>query len=144
MDIPEIGPGFFPALSWLLPVNLIAIILHFRAIHISPLSLTMPFLSFTPVFVIFTGNLVLGETLKPMGVAGMLLVVLGGYVINLDAARHGLLGPVRAIWREPGSALMLAVAALYSLCAVGGKAPDPQLLAPVRGHVPVRPVRASA
>ena len=48
-DIPEIGPGFFPTLSWLLPVNLIAIILHFRAIHISPLSLTIPFLSFTPV-----------------------------------------------------------------------------------------------
>ena len=120
-DIPEIGPGFFPALSWLLPVNLIAIILHFRAIHISPLSLTIPFLSFTPVFVIFTGNIVLDETLSPLGIVGVLLVVLGGYVVNLDATRHGLLGPVKAIWREPGSAMMLAVAALYSLCSVGGK-----------------------
>jgi len=121
IDIPEIGPGFFPAMSWLLPVNLIAIILHFRAIHVSPLSLTIPFLSFTPVFVIFTGNMILGESLKPPGIAGVLLVVLGGYVINLDATRHGFLGPVKAIWREPGSAMMLVVAALYGLCSVGGK-----------------------
>lgn len=121
IDMPEIGAGFFPALSWLLPVNLIAIILHFRAIHVSPLSLTIPFLSFTPVFVIFTGNLFLDEHLNPIGILGMLLVVLGGYVINLDAVRHGFLGPVKTIWHEPGSAMMLAVAALYSLCAVGGK-----------------------
>ena len=121
IDIPEIGPGFFPAMSWLLPVNLIAIILHFRAIHISPLSLTIPYLSFTPVFVIFTANLMLDESLKPLGIVGVLLVVLGGYVINLDATRHGFLGPVKAIWREPGSAMMLVVALLYSFCSVGGK-----------------------
>lgn len=121
IDIPTLGPGFFPALSWVLPLNMVAIILHFRAIHMSPLSLTLPFLSFTPVFVLITGDLILGESLSPLGTTGILLVVAGGYVINIDSAKHGFLGPIRAIFQEPGSVIMLFVAALYALCSVGGK-----------------------
>jgi len=121
IEIPPLEPGFFPALSWVLPLTMVAIILHFRAIHMSPLSLTLPFLSFTPVFVLVTGDLVLGETLSAKGTLGILLVVAGGYVLNLDSARHGFLGPIKAIFKEPGSAIMLLVAAVYGLCSVGGK-----------------------
>jgi drug/metabolite transporter (DMT)-like permease len=121
IDIPKLGDEFLPALLWVTPVTMVAIILHFRAIHISPLSLTLPFLSFTPVFVLFTGDLILNEQLSTMGIMGMLLVVIGGYVINLDSVKSGLLGPIKAIIREPGSALMLIVAALYALASVGGK-----------------------
>ena len=121
VEVPPIGPDFFLTLSWVLPLTMVAIILHFRAIHMSPLSLTLPFLSFTPVFVLFTGDLLLGETLNTLGTIGILLVVAGGYVINLDSARLGLLGPIKAIFRERGSAIMLFVAALYGFCSVGGK-----------------------
>lgn len=121
IDMPEIGSGFFPAFSWVFPLTMTAIVLHFRAIHMSPLSVTLPFLSFTPVFVLFTGELILGEKLNFLGTTGILLVVLGGYVLNLDSAKYGILGPLKAIWREPGSALMLLVAAMYGLCSVGGK-----------------------
>ena len=85
---------FSPTLAWVTATcSWSAIILHYRAIRMSPLSLTLPFLSFTPVFVLFTGGLILDETLTPQGIAGMLLVVLGGYVLNLDAARYGLPRP---------------------------------------------------
>lgn len=119
--IPAIGPRFLPSLAWVLPVLMISITLHYRAIRMSPLSLTLPFLSFTPVFVLFTGGFILDETLSVPGVAGMLLVVVGGYVLNLDAARYGFIGPIRAIWKEPGSGLMLIVAFLFGLTSVGGK-----------------------
>lgn len=121
VEKPELGPGFYPALSWVLPLTMVAIILHFRAIHISPLSLTLPFLSFTPVFVLLTGDLILNEKLSSLGIAGMLLVVAGGYVLNLDSTKYGVLGPVKAIFKEPGSFIMLIVAALYGFCSVGGK-----------------------
>jgi drug/metabolite transporter (DMT)-like permease len=121
VGIPPIGPRFLPALAWVLPLLTIGLVLHYRAIRVSPLSLTLPFLSFTPVFVLFTGGLILNETLSSQGIVGMLLVVLGGYVLNLDAARYGYLGPIKAIWREPGSAMMLVVAFIYSLSSVGGK-----------------------
>ncbi|QGY40946.1 EamA family transporter [Pseudodesulfovibrio cashew] len=121
VDKPEIGPGFYPAMAWVLPLTMVGFILHYRAIHLSPLSLTLPFLSFTPVFVLVSGDLILHETLSLPGMAGMLLVVAGGYVINLDSARFGILGPIKAIFREPGSLLMLIVAAIYALTSVGGK-----------------------
>jgi len=100
---------------------MVAIILHFRAIHVSPLSLTLPFLSFTPVFVLFTGDIILDEKLSSLGVMGMLLVVVGGYVLNLDSTKFGVLGPIKAIFKEPGSVLMIIVAALYGFVSVGGK-----------------------
>ncbi|WP_283816516.1 DMT family transporter [Pseudodesulfovibrio sediminis] len=121
IDIPEIKPEFYTALIWVLPVTAIGFILHFRAIHISPLSLTLPFLSFTPVFVLFTGDLILHESLSAAGISGMLLVVVGGYVLNLDSTRYGWFGPIKAIFKEPGSAIMLLVSALYGLSSVGGK-----------------------
>lgn len=121
IDTPPIRPGFWLTLTWVLPLTTVAIIMHFRAIHISPLSLTMPFLSFTPIFAIGTGWLILGEPLSMHGVLGILLIVFGGYVINLDSAKFGVLGPIKAIAREKGSMLMLVTAMLYGLCAVGGK-----------------------
>lgn len=121
VGIPAIGPRFLPTLAWVLPLLMVSIILHYTAIRMSPMSLTLPFLSFTPVFVLFTGGLILDETLTPQGIIGMLLVVLGGYVLNLDATRYGYLGPIKAIWKEPGSALMLVVAFIYGLTSVGGK-----------------------
>lgn len=121
VGVPPIGPDFFSTIAWLLPLFAVSFLLHYRAVRLSPLSLTMPFLSFTPVFVLLTGDLLLGERIGTGGVVGILLVVTGGYVLNLDSARDGLLGPVRAIFREPGSALMLLVAAIYSLTSVGGK-----------------------
>ncbi|MGE4421243.1 MAG: EamA family transporter [Pseudodesulfovibrio sp.] len=121
IDIPAIGPGFLPSMAWVLPMLMVAILLYYRAIRMSPLSLTLPFLSFTPVFVLFTGGLILDEKLTAQGTAGMLLVVVGGYVLNLDSARYGFLGPIKAVWKEPGSALMLVVAVLFGLTSVGGK-----------------------
>lgn len=121
IDIPEILPGFYSAMAWVFPLTMVGFILHFRAVSISPLSLTLPFLSFTPAFVLVTGRLVLNEHLSPIGIAGIVLVVVGGYVINMDARKYGLLGPVKAIWREPGSAIMLLVAAIYAMTSVGGK-----------------------
>jgi drug/metabolite transporter (DMT)-like permease len=121
IDIPPIGPGFVPTLAWVLPLIMVAIVLHFRAIHVSPLSLTLPFLSFTPVFVLFTGDLILNEQINSNVISGILLVVAVGYIINLDATRNGFLGPLKAIWHEPGSVMMLIVAALYGLTSVGGK-----------------------
>ena len=121
VDVPRLGPNFMAAFAVLTPLFAGSFLLHYRAVRLSPLSLTMPFLSFTPVFVILTGDLLLGEHIGTGGVIGILLVMAGGYVLNLDSARYGVLGPIRAIFREPGSALMLLVAAIYSLTSVGGK-----------------------
>jgi drug/metabolite transporter (DMT)-like permease len=119
-----------PAPFWgwvglLLPLEITAMWLYMKAIRECPLSLTLPYLAFTPVFNVATGYALLGETVTLPGFAGIALVVCGAWMLNLDARRSGgmpgFMVPFRAIAVERGSRQMLAVAALYSLTSVMGK-----------------------
>ena len=98
--------------------------LYIIAIRDYPLHLTLPFLAFTPVFSILTGYLVLGEQVDVSGLIGILLVVVGTYILNIDSVRHPLrdaLAPFRAVVRVRGSMLMLLVAGIYSFTSVLSK-----------------------
>ena len=92
-----------------------------KAIRTSPLSLTLPYLAFTPGFMIFTGYVFLDEMPSRWGIAGILITCVGGYVLNLERGRHSAFAPFKAFFRETGSWLMLIVALLFSFSAVIGK-----------------------
>ncbi len=119
--IPEIGERFLFAALLSVATNLVAVTMQVKALSISPLSLTVPFLAFTPLFMLLTGWIVLREAPNVQGVAGILLVVAGAYAINLDKLRGGVLAPLKAIAGEPGSKLMLFVAFIWSVSAVYDK-----------------------
>ena len=122
---PALSPAFWGWMAAALPLELLAMWLYMQAIRTSPLSLTLPYLAFTPAFNTLTGYVVLGETLTWTGFSGILLIVLGAWLLNMEAARNGsglnILAPFRAITRERGSRLMLVVAAIYSLTSVTSK-----------------------
>ncbi len=126
--LPLLARGFprLDATFWMLhlpwiPLETAALLLYIRAIRLSPLSLTLPYLSFTPLFLVLTGRVFLGERVGTLGFLGILLVVVGSYVLNLEHWHEGLLAPLRALLREPGSRRMLGAAALYSLTSLVGK-----------------------
>lgn len=118
---PHLDTTFYLTVFLALPLEITAFFLYMRAIQASPLSLAIPFLSFTPVFLILTGRLILGEELSARGIWGIISVVLGSYVLNLRECKNGFLGPFWAIKREKGSWLMLIVAFLYALTSAMGK-----------------------
>ncbi|MBN2126607.1 MAG: EamA family transporter [Deltaproteobacteria bacterium] len=118
---PTLDGTFWTCLAVGLPLELIAFLCYMKAIKVSPLSLTIPFLAFTPAFVILTGYLFLGEILTSYGILGILLIVAGSYVLNLSGARRAWAAPFKAVFREPGSALMLATSFIYSITATLGK-----------------------
>jgi len=119
--LPRVQPSFWPALAVTLCVNLLAFTLYVRAIKLSPLSLTFPFLAFTPLFLVLTGYVALGELPDALGVVGILFIVVGAYVLNLDKLKEGFLAPARNVARERGSLLMLIVAALWAISAAADK-----------------------
>jgi drug/metabolite transporter (DMT)-like permease len=118
---PRLDRTFFMAFCAALPLEVLAFLCYMRAIKVSPLSLTLPFLAFTPIFIVLTGRLILGESVTPLGIAGILCIVTGAYFLNLSQARTGLLEPFKAIFREPGSVLMLLVSFIYSITSTLGK-----------------------
>jgi len=95
----------------------VASILYIKAIETSPLSLTVPMLAFTPLFLLITSPLILGEFPSLLGLAGIFLIVFGAYVLSIKDVRMGHLGPFKALAREKGSRLMLLVAIIYSIHA---------------------------
>ncbi len=119
--IPRLDGVFYAAFFVALPIELVTVVLYVRALKISPLSLTLPFLAFTPVFLILVSYVTLGEKVSLAGGTGVVLLASGGYLLNIRTARSGILEPIRAVAREKGSVLMLSVAFLYSITASMGK-----------------------
>lgn len=117
IDRPPIGRDFWVALGAGMPLEVLSFYLYIKALRVSPMSLSLPFLAFTPVFLIGVGWLILGERPTLPGAASILMISAGGYVLNLEHVRGGLLEPVRAIFRERGAVLMLAVAFIYAFTA---------------------------
>jgi len=119
---PEIGPGFWLVVCVTLPMNILAYVLYLKSIKVSPISLSVPLLSFTPAFMIVTGFFILGEKVSTAGAAGIVLIVAGSYVLNLEqVSEKGWLAPLVALLFERGPLYMLGTAFLFSFCAVLGK-----------------------
>ena len=115
--VPLVGEDFVWALALGVILNMAAVTLYMRAIKASDLSLTLPMLTFTPLFMLGTSPLILGEFPDLQGGFGMILIIAGAYVMHLGRSRSGLLEPFRALWSEPGPRIMLLVALIWSFTA---------------------------
>jgi len=121
IPIPTIDSVFFLAFFAALPLEMTASILYVKALKLSPLSLTVPFLSLTPIFLIVIPYLILGETISRLGVIGVLMIAFGGYTLNIGETKKGFCAPFIAIRKKRGSLYMIAVALIYSVTATLGK-----------------------
>jgi len=121
IPIPHLDKTFWLSVLILLPLEITALILYVKAIKISPLSLTIPYMALSPVFIIIIAFFLLGELPDKSGFAGIFFIVAGAYLLNTKAGGSGLLGPIKAIAKERGSIFMIIVAVIYSITATIGK-----------------------
>lgn len=118
---PKIDGTFFLCAAIALPLETVALLCYMRSIKVSPLSLSLPFLAFTPAFIILSGYIILNERLTLNGIIGICMIVFGAYVLNLSKARLNPLRPFSFIFKEQGSWLMMITAFIYSITATLGK-----------------------
>lgn len=121
IPFPRLSPDFYKTVLIMLPFEITAYYFYMLALKTSPISMTIPFLTFTPVFMIVTGWIILGEKINMQGMAGIFSVVCGAYLLNLQDFKKGILSPFRAIFHEKGCVYMLIVAFIYSISASLGK-----------------------
>ena len=62
-------------------------VLFQRAVQISPVSLTVPYLAFTPALLLVTSYFTLGEVPEASGVVGVVVMTAGAYGLNAAGAR---------------------------------------------------------
>ncbi|MEW6674739.1 MAG: DMT family transporter [Nitrospirota bacterium] len=121
IPVPELDRDFYTAFLLALPLEVLSIVMYIKALRISPLSLTLPFLALTPVFLILVSYLILGEKVSLLGGTGILLIASGSYTLNIRKISKGIFEPFKAIMKEKGSILMIGVALIYSVTSSLGK-----------------------
>lgn len=122
------GGPWVPEEGYLVPallsvaLNIVSNVLFISAIKVSPLSLTIPLLSFTPVFTTVLAVPMLGEIPGPWELVGIVLVVIGAFALHVtpgsgvgSGSAPGLGEVFRAFLRERGSVMMAAVALMWSI-----------------------------
>ncbi len=114
---PSLDGEFWGALLVSGVLNTVSAVLYMKALKASDLSLTVPMVAFSPLFLLLTSPMLLGETPGWSGAAGVLLIVAGSYRLGSAAGGRGLLAPLRALLAEPGPRLMLLVALIWSVSA---------------------------
>lgn len=115
VDIPLLGKEFWLAMLGSVGLNIIATLLYLRAIKSADLSLVIPLLAFTPLFLLVTSPLIIHETPSILGGMGVLLIVAGSYILNLKEKKDGFFAPFKVLLREKGPRLMLGVAFIWSI-----------------------------
>lgn len=118
---PKLNFYFYFAFLSSLPLEITAMVLYIKALKISPLSLTLPFLSFTPVFLVLSSFIILNETISLQGLIGIILIAIGSYVLNIKEFKKGIFEPIKSLKREKGSVYMIVVAFIYSITSSLGK-----------------------
>ncbi|MBE9061528.1 EamA family transporter [cf. Phormidesmis sp. LEGE 11477] len=113
--IPALQPNFWWALLIGGGLNILAFTLYVRAIKIADLSLTVPLVTLTPLFLLITSPLIVNEQPTLADAIGVVLLVIGSYVLNITPARRNIWAPLLSMAQNPGSRLMLCVAFIWSI-----------------------------
>lgn len=113
--IPPIGSRFWESMIIGGMLNIITTVLYMKAYKHSDLSITSPITAFQPLFLLITAPVMLGEFPSGLGLIGILLIVSGSYLLNIREKQNGYFAPFRALFREKGPRLMLAVAFIWSI-----------------------------
>ncbi len=113
--MPRIDGTFCRAFAVSVAINTATTLMYTRAIHVSDISRVTPILALSPTFLLVTAPLIASETITPAGMGGILLAVVGAYVLGVNGKEGGWLAPFRNLWKDPGMRLMLGVALLWSV-----------------------------
>ena len=98
-------------------INTAATILYHRAISKGDISEVVPMLSFTPLFLLAISPFIVGEFPSYKGLFGIMLIVLGSYMLNVNFKQQGFLQPLKSLAKNKATRYMLIVAFIWIISA---------------------------
>ncbi len=116
--VPSALPPFFwLILGFVVCCHVVGGLMLVKALQLSDLSLCVPMIAFTPVFLLVVAPAMTGDTPSFTGILGATLVTLGSYVLNVDKAKTGVMAPFRALFTDRGPRIMLGLSLLWTVTA---------------------------
>jgi drug/metabolite transporter (DMT)-like permease len=107
--------NFWPVLGAAAFLVVISVIYYIKALSVSDLSLAVPILNLTPLFLLITSPLMLHESPHPLGAVGVVLIVAGMYLLFYQKEDWHVFAPFRNLLKGSGTRSMLIVAAIFSI-----------------------------
>ena len=100
-------------------LNTISLLLFLKAIKLSDISLSIPLLSFTPLFALFYAYIFLGENLSMQELTGIFLILTGVFILYSKKMTLVALvcSPVR-IFNNSSARFMIVISLIWSLTPV--------------------------
>ncbi len=117
LGLPEIKPMFYVGLVVSGSLNVAALTFFMKSIKSGDLSNTVPLTTISPLLLLITSPIIVGEFPSLQGIAGMILIVIGAYLLNIKKDIKDLFGPFKAIVKEKGPKYMLLVVLIWSVTA---------------------------
>lgn len=95
-------------------LNSTAFLFYNQALQITDLSLVVPIIAISPLFMFVTSPLIVGEFGQLSDLVGSGLILAGSYALNWDQQQRNSWAPFKALWQNPGCRQMLLVAFIWS------------------------------
>ncbi len=114
-EIPVVTSKFWIVLVLGSVIDITGTLFYVRAVESGELSVTIPLLSFAPLFLLLLSPIINREVPTVTGLMGVILVAGGTYVLRLEDRKFGLLGPLKALFRDKGARYMLITTFLWSV-----------------------------
>lgn len=97
-------------------------VFNFRALRMEDLSKIYPLTSFGPIFTAILASFPpLSERLTIVALIGMLITLVGSYVLNVEVAREGLFKPFKLLITNKASLLMIIYSLIISFVVISDK-----------------------
>lgn len=85
------------------------------------LSQIVPLTPFASIFTYLAGLIFLSEIIKPIPISGLLLVIVGAYILNADQAKEDFFKPLKLLITNKASLIFITAMLLSGLSAVFDK-----------------------
>ncbi len=116
--LPQTDSIFLIALLASVVLNWSATLLSTSALAKADASLVSPLLTFNPAFTLLIAWIALRETPGLRETIGVLVILFGAYLLEVEEARTGLLTPLKVLLRGPGTGLAILASALWGTTTV--------------------------
>lgn len=119
--IPVIKTQFWLFIIILLPFELALTIFYQKAFKLSPVSLVVPIISLSPIFIATVSFFAFGERLTFNHLIAVACFVGGVYFLNLKSSNKNILAPIISLFSQRGVFFMLLVAIILGITVSVGK-----------------------
>lgn len=116
--IPSLSPKFYLLMFASSILDIITAVASTLAISISPISLISPISSFNPAFTTIIAAFTIHEVPSLTKLLGIIIVVLGAYLLNVSDIRKGLFTPFKKLFSSRGVQLFLLANFLWGITPI--------------------------